>query len=56
MTEVIWMARNRPLGSKLRYASAMKSNKRVPIWVYIRTLRKVRPRPLRHWRRSRLQL
>ncbi|MDK2464698.1 MAG: 50S ribosomal protein L39e [Candidatus Korarchaeota archaeon] len=50
------MARYRPLASKLRYASAMKSNRRIPIWVYIRTMRGVRPRPLRSWRRSRLQL
>ncbi len=50
------MATNRPLGSKLRYARALKSNKRVPAWVYARTNRKVRARPLRNWRRSRLQL
>ncbi len=50
------MATHRPLGSKLRYARALKSNKRVPAWVYARTNRKVRARPLRNWRRSRLQL
>jgi len=50
------MARNRSLGPKLRYARALKSNKRVPLWVYMKTNRKVNPRPLRNWRRSRLQL
>ncbi len=50
------MARNRPLGSKLRYARALKENRRIPLWVYLRTARRVRPRPLRNWRRSRLQL
>ncbi|MDK2384012.1 MAG: hypothetical protein QI199_04285, partial [Candidatus Korarchaeota archaeon] len=27
------MATHRPLGSKLRYARALKSNRRVPAWV-----------------------
>ncbi|MGY0288362.1 MAG: 50S ribosomal protein L39e [Thermoproteota archaeon] len=50
------MARYWTLSSKLRYARAMKENKRLPLWVYLRTGRKVRARPLRNWRRSRLQL
>ncbi len=50
------MARNRSLGSKLRYAARMAENRRIPIWVYMKTIRKVNPRPLRSWRRSRLQL
>ena len=50
------MSSQRPLGSKLRYARALRSNRRVPAWVYAKTNRKVRARPLRHWRRSRLQL
>ena len=50
------MARNRPLGSKLRYARALKENKRIPLWVYMKSRRRVRPRALRNWRRSRLQL
>ncbi len=50
------MARYRPLASKLRYARAMRENHRIPLWVYLRTNRKVRYRPLRNWRSSRLQL
>ncbi len=50
------MARNRSLGSKLRYARAINENKRMPLWVYLKTGRKVRPGPTRNWRRSRLQL
>ncbi|RSN69715.1 50S ribosomal protein L39e [Candidatus Korarchaeum cryptofilum] len=50
------MASQRLLSSKLRYASAMKSNKRLPTWVFVKTRRRVRGRPRRNWRRSRLQL
>lgn len=50
------MASQRVLSSKLRYASVMKSNRRMPSWVYVKTKRRVRGRPRRNWRRSRLQL
>ncbi len=50
------MATHRKLGSKLRYARALKENRRVPAWVYAKTNRKVRFRFTRNWRRSRLQL
>ncbi|RLE66409.1 MAG: 50S ribosomal protein L39e [Thermoprotei archaeon] len=50
------MARNKPLAKKLRLAAAFKSNKPVPLWVIAKTLGKVRRRPKRHWRRSRMQL
>ncbi|MCS7102374.1 MAG: 50S ribosomal protein L39e [Candidatus Korarchaeum sp.] len=50
------MASQRLLSSKLRYASVMKSNKRMPSWVYVKTKRRVRGRPRRNWRRSKLQL
>ncbi len=50
------MAGHRPLGSKLRYARALRSNRRVPAWVYAKANRRARTKPLRNWRRSRLQL
>ncbi len=50
------MARNKHVARKLRLASALKSNVAIPVWVVIKTLRKVRYRPrLRHWRRSKLK-
>lgn len=50
------MARNRPYSSKIRYARALRKNRRIPLWVYMKTNRGVRLRPVRSWRRSRLQL
>ncbi len=50
------MAHYKPLGKKLRLASALKSNRTVPVWVIAKTLRKVTRRPKRNWRRSRMQL
>ncbi|MCD6458452.1 MAG: 50S ribosomal protein L39e [Thermofilum sp. ex4484_82] len=50
------MARAKPLAKKLRLAAAFKSNKQVPIWVIAKTLGKVRRKPRRQWRRSRMQL
>ena len=51
------MARSKPLGKKLRLASALKSNRAVPIWVVAKTMGKVRWNPRRrHWRRGRLKL
>mgnify|MGYP000389063247 CR=1 FL=1 len=49
------MARNKPLAKKLRLAAAFKSNRRLPPWVIIKTVRRVLPRPRRHWRRSKLK-
>ena len=51
------MARNKPLGRKLRYAKALKSNRSVPVFVRIKTNRRVMRNPKqRHWRRKRLKL
>ncbi|HDI10223.1 MAG TPA: 50S ribosomal protein L39e [Euryarchaeota archaeon] len=51
------MARNKPRGKKIRLGKASKQNKRVPIWVIVRTNRRVLTHPKRrHWRRSRLKL
>ncbi len=50
------MARNKHVARKLRLASALKSNCSVPVWVTIKTLRKVPYRPRRrNWRRSKLR-
>lgn len=44
------------LGVKLRLAKRLKQNRRPPVWVTVRTKRKVFTNPKRrHWRRSRLQ-
>ncbi|MEM0340929.1 MAG: 50S ribosomal protein L39e [Acidilobaceae archaeon] len=51
------MARNKPLGKKLRLAAAQNSNRAIPIWVVAKTRRRVTWRPaLRHWRRSKLKV
>jgi len=50
------MARNKPLAKKLRLASALKSNYQVPVWVIVRTRRRVTRKVRRNWRRSRMQL
>ncbi|MEM1873444.1 MAG: 50S ribosomal protein L39e [Acidilobaceae archaeon] len=51
------MARNKPLGRKLRLASALDSNRALPIWVVAKTRRKVTWRPAaRNWRRSKLKV
>jgi len=50
------MARNKPLGKKLRLASAMNSNRPIPIWVVAKTKRKVRFNyKRRYWRRQKLK-
>jgi len=42
-------------GVKLRLAKAAKQNSRVPVWVILRTNRRVRTHPKRrHWRRATL--
>ncbi len=49
------MARNKHLARKLRLARATKSNSAVPVWVVVKTRRRVSFRPkLRHWRRTKL--
>ncbi|MCC6044101.1 MAG: 50S ribosomal protein L39e [Desulfurococcaceae archaeon] len=51
------MARNKPLARKLRLARAAKSNRALPAWIMIRTLRRVRFSPVRrHWRVSKLKV
>ncbi len=50
------MARNKPLARKLRLARALKSNRALPAWVIIRTMRRVRFSPVRrHWRAVKLK-
>jgi len=49
------MARNKPLAKKLRLCREVKSNSAIPLWVVVRTLRRVRFRPRRRsWRRVKL--
>ncbi|MET1160595.1 MAG: 50S ribosomal protein L39e [Thermoprotei archaeon] len=51
------MARYIHVARKLRLASALKSNKPIPIWVTIKTrLRVRRAIRLRHWRRTKLKV
>lgn len=50
------MARNKPLGRKLRLMKATKRNRRVPAWVIQRTNRRFLRHPKRRlWRRGRLK-
>ena len=54
--EVNAMARNKPFAKKKRLNKVTKQNKRVPVWVVMRTNRKTNSHPKRHmWRRSKLQ-
>jgi large subunit ribosomal protein L39e len=51
------MAHYKPLAKKLRLAKAGKSNSPVPVWVTIKTRRRVRFNTRRrHWRRTNLKL
>ena len=51
------MARVKPLAKKLRLAKRVKQNRRLPIWVILRTNRRMLENPKRrYWRTSRLQL
>jgi len=51
------MSRNRPLAKKLRLAKANKQNRRIPVWVMVKTNRKVRSHPkMRQWRRNKLKV
>jgi len=50
------MSRNKPFAKKKRLMKATKQNRRVPVWVMMRTDRKVTTHPKRHhWRRSKLK-
>lgn len=49
------MARNKPIARKLRLIKAKKQNRRVPLWVRMRTGRWLRNPKLRPWRRSKLR-
>jgi large subunit ribosomal protein L39e len=49
------VARNKHLARKLRLAKATKSNSAIPVWVVVKTMRRISFRPkLRNWRRSKL--
>jgi len=51
------MARFKPLGKKLRLARALKQNRALPLFVLIKTNRRVKNNPKRrHWRRTKLKL
>jgi large subunit ribosomal protein L39e len=42
------------VGKKLRLAKKGKQNRRVPVWVIVRTARRIMTHPKRrHWRRER---
>ncbi len=49
------VSRNKHVAKKLRLAKATKSNSAIPIWVVVKTRRRIPFRPrLRHWRRTKL--
>ncbi|MDP8011227.1 MAG: 50S ribosomal protein L39e [Thermoplasmata archaeon] len=51
------MARNKHIARKLRLLKRVKSNRRVPAWVMMRTDRKFTNHPhRRNWRRSHLKV
>lgn len=50
------MATYKNLGKKLRLSKRAKQNRAMPIWVVVKTKRRVRSNPKRYmWRRSKLQ-
>ncbi|MDG1533630.1 MAG: 50S ribosomal protein L39e [Candidatus Thalassarchaeaceae archaeon] len=50
------MARHKPFAKKQRLLKVTKQNRRVPVWVMLRTNRNTVSHPKRHhWRRSKLQ-
>ncbi|KAA0005201.1 MAG: 50S ribosomal protein L39e [Thermoplasmata archaeon] len=50
------MARNKHVARKKRLLKAMKSNRRVPAWIVLRTNRRFMQHPKRrHWRRTNLK-
>ena len=56
LLEVTIMAKNKPLGKKLRLAAAYKENRAVPLWVIVKSHWKFTFNPKRrHWRRVKLK-
>jgi large subunit ribosomal protein L39e len=50
------MARHKPNAKKKRLMKVTKTNRRVPVWVMLKTARNTTTHPKRHtWRRSKLQ-
>jgi len=50
------MAKNKPSAKKFRLINREKSNQPIPVWVTVKTIRKVvRGFRLRNWRRSKLR-
>ena len=50
------MARNKPAGKKRRLIKAGKQSQPVPVWVVVKTGRRVRTNPkMRSWRRTKLK-
>jgi large subunit ribosomal protein L39e len=50
------MSRNKHFAKKQRLIKVQKQNRRVPVWVMLKTNRKVTTHGKRHhWRRSKLQ-
>ena len=50
------MARNKPTGKKMRLMRKVRTNRRVPAWVVMRTNRRFMDHPKRrNWRRSKLK-
>ncbi|MBU6997315.1 MAG: 50S ribosomal protein L39e [Theionarchaea archaeon] len=50
------MSQHKTLAKKLRLGKARKQNRRVPVWVWMKTQLHVRTHPRRrHWRRTNLQ-
>lgn len=51
------MSRNKPLAKKLRLAKVAKQNRRVPMWVMLKTSRKVSVHPkMRQWKRNKIKV
>jgi len=51
------LATRKPAGKKRRLARALKQNRPVPTWVYLKTGGRVRTSPKRrHWRTVKLKL
>lgn len=51
------MSRHRSKPKKVRLAKANRRTRRVPVWIIVKTARRVRRHPkMRFWRRSRLKI
>jgi large subunit ribosomal protein L39e len=56
VTEVLWMGK-KTAGVKFRLAKFNKQNRRAPVWVAMRTKRRVFGSPKRrHWRSTKLKV